>query len=128
MLFPTRLALLLRNDAIAVVDVLLADHIEATIIQPSEHLGSREHFPHFLGAPVVETTCQAHLRTHPMPQEIKEIEDISKEPGVFAEILCPTLLGGVEGTDEITVLFQFGVGATQVSVQVTDGVQMVLGQ
>ena len=46
-----------------------------------------------------------------MPKEIKEINNIGDNADVLAEYLRPAFLGSVEGTDEIAVLLQLGIGA-----------------
>ena len=98
MLLLAGLAFLLGDNTIAIVDVLLADHVETTIIQSSEHLGAGKHLTHPASAEVIEPSRQAHLWADPMPQKIKEIDDISKKPWITAEDLGTTLLGGVEAT------------------------------
>ena len=123
-----RCTLLLPDDTIAVMDVLLADDLEAAIIQPAQDLGTREDLPHLLRTKIVETTRQPEFWAHPMPQEIKEIDDTRKKPGMFAENLGTVFLGRIEATDQITVLLQLGVGLAEVTVHVTDGVEMVFRQ
>jgi hypothetical protein len=60
-----------------------------------------------------------------MPQKIKEIDDISYDPCMLAENLCPAFLRRVESTHKITILFELGIGAPQVLVQMANCIQMI---
>jgi hypothetical protein len=60
-----------------------------------------------------------------MPKEIKEINNIGDNADVLAEYLRPAFLGSVEGTDEISILFQLGIGTPQKLIQVPDRVQVL---
>ena len=110
MLVLAGLTFLLHNDTITVVDVLLTDHVETAIIKPAQHLGTREYFTHLFGTEIIKTTRQSQFRTHPMPQKIKEIDDICKELWIAAKNLCTAFLRCIKAANEIAVLLQFGVG------------------
>ena len=61
------LAPFLGNDTIAVVDVLLSNHVEATVVEASQDLRTGKHLPDLLGTEVVETSGQAQLGTDAVP-------------------------------------------------------------
>ncbi len=87
------------DDAIAVMDVLLRDNLEAAIIESTKDLGTGKHLALLAVDEIVETTGQAHLGTDTMPETVEGVKDLGNRFGVFAEKLHTTFGRGVEGDD-----------------------------
>ena len=119
---------LLGNHAKTIMNIELRNHVEATIVKPTQHFRTRKYLSRFLGAPIVKPPRQANLGTKSMPNEIEEIQEISNELGIFAIKLNPTFRCGIKEYDKITVLLQLFVGTAQKSVHIPDAIQMVFGK